>query len=75
MFFEFLVWSELVVLVSKDIAHDSSIIHVITRFLKADLDGTIFAYDYRGRLAYFMTFDHPHAHNLHLRHPQCVVRM
>ena len=47
MSFEFLVWSELVVIVNKDIAHDSWIIHVITRFLNADLDGTIFAYDYR----------------------------
>ena len=25
--------------------------------LKADLDGTIFAYDYRARLAYVMTHD------------------
>ena len=24
-----------------------------------------FAYDYRARVAYIMTFDHPHAHNLH----------
>ena len=31
--------------------------------LKADLD-------YRARLAYVMTFDHPHAHNFHLRYPQ-----
>ena len=35
-----------------------------------DLDGTIFAYDYRARLAYVMIFDHrPHVHNFHLRHP------
>ena len=27
--------------------------------VKADLDGTIFAYDYRARLTYVMTFDHP----------------
>ena len=25
--------------------------------------------DYRERLAYVMTFDHPHAHNSHLRYP------
>ena len=25
--------------------------------------------DYRARLAYVMTFDHPHAHNSHLRYP------
>ena len=43
--------------------------------LKADLDSTIFAYDYRARLAFVMIFDHPHAHNFHLRYPQCVVRM
>ena len=30
------------------------------RSLKADLDGTIFACDYRARLAYVMTFDHLH---------------
>ena len=35
--------------------------------VKADLDGTIFAYDYRARLAYVMTFDHPHAHSFHLQ--------
>ena len=44
------------------------------RTLKADLDGTISAYDYRERLAYVMAFDHSHAHNFHLRHPH-VVRM
>ena len=43
--------------------------------LKADLHGTIFAYDYRVRIAYVMTYDHPHTHNFHLGHPQCVVRM
>ena len=37
--------------------------------VKADEDGTIFAYDYRARITYVMTFDHPHAHNFHLRHP------
>ena len=37
--------------------------------LKADLDGTILAYDYRARLAYVMTFEYLHAHNFHLRHP------
>ena len=37
--------------------------------VKADLDGTSFAYDYRARLAYVMTFDHPHAHNFFIRHP------
>ena len=31
--------------------------------LKADLDGTIFACHYRARLAYVMTFDHPHMRN------------
>ena len=30
--------------------------------LKADLHGTIFAYDYRVRIAYVMTYDHPHRH-------------
>ena len=30
--------------------------------LKADLHGTIFAYDYRVRIAYVMTYDHPHIH-------------
>lgn len=34
--------------------------------LKADLDGTIFAYDYCAWLAYVWTFDHPHAHNFYL---------
>ena len=29
--------------------------------IKADLDGTNFAYDYRARLAYVVTFDHPHS--------------
>ena len=33
----------------------------------ANLDGIIFAYDYCARLAYVMTFDHPHANNLHVR--------
>ena len=42
--------------------------------LKADVEGTNFAYDYRVQLAYVMTFDHPHADNFHLRHP-CVVQM
>ena len=42
------------------------------RTLKADLDGTIFAYDCRERLAYVMAFDHSHAHNFHLRHPNVV---
>ena len=37
--------------------------------VKADLDGTIFTYDYRARLAYAMTFDHPHAHNFLIRRP------
>ena len=37
--------------------------------VKADLHGTIFTYDYRARLAYAMTFDHPHAHNFLIRHP------
>ena len=37
--------------------------------VKADLDGTIFTYDCRARITYVMTFDHPHAHNFHLRHP------
>ena len=37
--------------------------------VKADEDGTIFVYDYRARITYVMTFDHPHAHNFHLRHP------
>ena len=32
--------------------------------VKADLDRTIFAYDYCVQLAYIMTFDHPHAHNI-----------
>ena len=37
-------------------------------WLKADfVDSTIFAYDYRSRLAYVKTFDHPYAHNFHLR--------
>ena len=40
--------------------------------LKADLDGTILAYDYRARLANVMTFDHPHAHNFHFRHVVAV---
>ena len=46
--------------------------------VKADLDGTcrICAYDYRARLAYVRTFDHPHMHNFHLRHPNgCLIRM
>ena len=30
----------------------------------------IFAYDYHAQLVYFMTFDHPHAHNCHSCHPQ-----
>ena len=28
--------------------------------LKADLDGMIFAYNHRARLAYIRTFNHPH---------------
>ena len=44
-------------------------------FQKANLDGMIFAFDYHARLACVKPFDHPHAHNFHLRHPQCVVRM
>ena len=38
---------------------------------------TIFAYDYCARLAYIITFDHPHPQNFHLRHPQvsCECRM
>ena len=32
--------------------------------VKADLDSTIFAYDCCAQLAYIMTFDHPHAHNV-----------
>ena len=32
--------------------------------VKADLDSTIFAYDYCAQLAYIMTFDHPRAHNI-----------
>ena len=33
-------------------------------WLKADfVDGTIFAYDYRARLPYVKTFDHPYVHN------------
>ena len=43
--------------------------------LKADLDGTILAYDYRAQLAYVITLDHTHAHNFHSPHPQRVVRM
>ena len=35
-------------------------------FLKANFKGTIFANDYRARLAYVMTFGHPHAHNFRL---------
>ena len=34
--------------------------------LNANLDSAIFAYDYRARLAYVMTFNHPHVHNFHL---------
>ena len=30
---------------------------------------TIFAYDCSARLANVITFDHPPAHNFHLRHP------
>ena len=42
-------------------------------WLKADfVDSTIFAYNYRGRLAYVKTFDHPYAHNFHLRRMSCV---
>lgn len=39
--------------------------------VKAHVDDTcrILAYDYRAWLAYVMTFDHPHMHNFHLRHP------
>jgi len=45
-------------------------------FLMAiNLNGTIFANDYRARLAYVTTFDHPHVHNFHLWHPQRVVRL
>ena len=43
--------------------------------LKADLDGTILAYDYRAQLAYVITLDHTYAHNFHSPHPQLVVRM
>ena len=32
--------------------------------VKADLHGTSFAYDYRARLAYAMTFDHPHTRTI-----------
>ena len=38
----------------------------------ADLDSIVYAYNYCVRLAYVMTFDHPHTHNLHVRRPQCV---
>ena len=34
--------------------------------LNANLDSAIFAYDYRARLAYVMTFNHPHVRNFHL---------
>ena len=37
--------------------------------VKADLGGKVFPYDYRARLAYVMTFDHPNAHTFHLLHP------
>ena len=32
--------------------------------VKADLDGTIFTYDYRARLAYAMTFDPIHTRTI-----------
>ena len=38
--------------------------------LNANLDSAIFAYDYRARLAYVMTFNHPHVRNFRLRHPR-----
>ena len=41
-----------------------------TENVKADLDGSIFAYNYRAGLTYVMTFDHPHVHDFHLRHPK-----
>ena len=44
----------------------------LSSFIKADLDGTIFAYNYRARLAYIMTFDHPQTHDFHLRHPNKI---
>ena len=46
----------------------------LSSFIKADLDGTIFAYNYSGRLAYIMTFDHPQAHDFHLRHPNKMLQ-
>ena len=46
----------------------------LSSFIKADLDGTIFAYNYRARLAYIMTFDHPQAHDFHLRHPNKILQ-
>ena len=49
-------------------------LHYSQLSLKADVEGMIFAYNYHVRLAYVMTFDHPHVHNFHLRHP-CVVHM
>ena len=42
--------------------------------VKADEDGTIFVYDYRARITYVMTFDHPQAHNFHLRNPHMSYR-
>ena len=41
----------------------------------ADLDGTIFAYNYHAGLACVMTFDNPHAHGFHLRHPKISQAM
>ena len=43
--------------------------------VKADLDGSIFAYNYRAGLTYVMTFDHQHAHDFHLRHPKISLAM
>ena len=43
--------------------------------VKADLGGKVFPYDYRARLAYVMTFDHPNAHTFHLLHPHVSWRM
>ena len=37
--------------------------------VKADSGGKVCPYDYRARLAYVMTFDHPNAHTFHLLHP------
>ena len=44
---------------------------------KSHVNGRFRQYDFclRTQLAYVKTFDHHHAHNLHLRHQKCVVRM